>query len=151
MITSSLDELIDNPSTIVVRLLVSTPSFLEKYKSVSEFYRAFSNSNHSIGGMSNRTFVKRVLKGGCYLPFIHNGLSELIFILTLKPEKKTTLILTSIKLRFGKLIPRSNIEITDFSHPSNNDLREFLSLKGSMGLIQPIKETYFRKSKTNPS
>lgn len=141
-VSNVLPELQNNPSAIVVRVVTPLKVYLSKYKSASEFYRAFSISLNSIGGMSNRAFVKRVLKGGYYLTLTSENQCQLIFILILKDNKKTPLILTSIKMRFNKLLEASNITITDFDEGINDDLRDVLSLKGAMGMIQPIRESY---------
>ena len=132
----------DNP-IIVVSISTPITDFLTEYLSPSEFYRMFSQSLQSIGGMSNRTFVRRVIKGGYYLHNVSGGKMDIDFIFILKQNRKTEIVLASIKMRFRKLLTKSEISITDFEHKSNDDLRTMISLKGGRSLLQPIRESYF--------
>jgi hypothetical protein len=93
--------------------------------------------------MSNRTFVRRVIKGGYYLHNVSGGKMDIDFIFILKQNRKTEIVLASIKMRFRKLLTKSEISITDFEHKSNDDLRTMISLKGGRSLLQPIRESYF--------
>jgi hypothetical protein len=104
----------------------------------------FSQSLQSVGGMSNRTFVRRVIKGGYYIHSVSNGKMNIDFILILKPNKRTEMVLAVIKMRFRKLLKSSEIIITDFENKSNDDLRELINLKVSGSLLQPIRESYFQ-------
>lgn len=138
-------KLTGDSSVIVVSISSPLKEFLTDYLSPSEFYRMFSQSLQSVGGMSNRTFVRRVIKGGYYLHNVSSGMMNIDFILILKPKKRTEMVLAGIKMRFRKLLKSSEITITDFEHKSNDDLRELINLKGSGSLLQPIRESYFVK------
>jgi hypothetical protein len=138
-----LPKLTGDTSVIVVSISSPLKEFLTDYLSPSEFYRMFSQSLQSVGGMSNRTFARRVIKGGYYIHSVSNGKMNIDFILMLKPNKRTEMVLAVIKMRFRKLLKSSEIIITDFEHKSNDDLRELIKLKGSGSLLQPIRETYF--------
>ena len=139
-----LPKLTGDSSVIVVSIQTPIREFLSLYLSPSEFYRKFSQSLQSLGGMSNRTFVRRVIRGGYYLHNVSEGLMKLEFIFILKPNKKTQMVLLGIKMRFKKLLGNAEISVTDLENGSNDDLRELISLKGSGSMIQPIRETYFR-------
>ena len=138
-----LPKLTGDTSVIVVSISSPLKEFLTDYLSPSEFYRMFSQSLQSVGGMSNRTFVRRVIKGGYYIHSVSNGKMNIDFILILKPNKRTEMVLAIIKMRFRKLLKSSEIIITDFEHKSNDDLRELINLKGGGSLLQPIRESYF--------
>jgi hypothetical protein len=139
-----LPKLTGDTSVIVVSISSPLKEFLTDYLSPSEFYRMFSQSLQSVGGMSNRTFARRVIKGGYYIHSVSNGKMNIEFILILKPNKRTEMVLAVIKMRFRKLLKSSEIIITDFEHKSNDDLRELINLKGSGSLMQPIRESYFQ-------
>jgi hypothetical protein len=139
-----LPKLTGDTSVIVVSISSPLKEFLTDYLSPSEFYRMFSQSLQSVGGMSNRTFVRRVIKGGYYIHNVSNGKMNIDFILILKPNKRTEMVLAVIKMRFRKLLKSSEIIITDFENKSNDDLRELINLKGSGSLLQPIRESYFQ-------
>jgi len=139
-----LPNLTGDTSVIVVSISSPLKEFLTDYLSPSEFYRMFSQSLQSVGGMSNRTFVRRVIKGGYYIHNVSNGKMNIDFILILKPNKRTEMVLAVIKMRFRKLLKSSEIIITDFENKSNDDLRELINLKGSGSLLQPIRESYFQ-------
>ena len=139
-----LPKLTGDTSVIVVSISSPLKEFLTDYLSPSEFYRMFSQSLQSVGGMSNRTFARRVIKGGYYIHSVSNGKMNIDFILILKPNKRTEMVLAVIKMRFRKLLKSSEIIITDFEHKSNDDLRELINLKGSGSLMQPIRESYFQ-------
>ncbi len=132
----------DSP-VIVVSISAPLTDFLTEYLSPSEFYRKFSQSLQSVGGMSNRTFVRRVIKGGYYLHNVSGGKMDIDFIFILKPNRKTEIVLASIKMRFRKLLKKSEISITDFENKSNDALRDLINLKGGRSLLQPIRESYF--------
>ena len=123
-----LPKLTGDTSVIVVSISSPLKEFLTDYLSPSEFYRMFSQSLQSVGGMSNRTFARRVIKGGYYIHSVSNGKMNIDFILILKPNKRTEMVLAVIKMRFRKLLKSSEIIITDFEHKSNDDLRELISL-----------------------
>jgi hypothetical protein len=139
-----LPKLTGDTSVIVVSISSPLKEFLTDYLSPSEFYRMFSQSLQSVGGMSNRTFARRVIKGGYYIHSVSNGKMNIDFILILKPNKRTEMVLAVIKMRFRKLLKSSEIIITDFENKSNDDLRELINLKGSGSLLQPIRESYFQ-------
>ena len=139
-----LPKLTGDTSVIVVSISSPLQEFLTDYLSPSEFYRMFSQSLQSVGGMSNRTFARRVIKGGYYIHSVSNGKMNIDFILILKPNKRTEMVLAVIKMRFRKLLKSSEIIITDFENKSNDDLRELINLKGSGSLLQPIRESYFQ-------
>jgi hypothetical protein len=97
--------------------------------------------------MSNRTFVRRVIKGGYYLNNVSGGKMDIDFIFILRPNRKTEIVLASIKMRFRKLLKNSEISITDFENKTNDTLRDLINLKGGRSLLQPIRESYFNSLK----
>ena len=138
-------ELRNDPNVAFMFVRVRVEDFRKKCESPSHFYRLLSQSNNSIGRMSNRNFTRRVLKGGGYFTqLMVNGEIHIYFLLMLKEGKNTEIIRSNFKMRTQKILPTSGVKVLPFSEIEDSEVSDFIINSSEMKMIQPIRETYLK-------
>ena len=62
----TLQDILKNPNTLIVRVRMDIFKFIEKFRSPSHYFRTLAHSNSSIGRRKNREFFKKYVEGGAY-------------------------------------------------------------------------------------
>ena len=139
----TLQDILKNPNTLIVRVRMDIFKFIEKFRSPSHYFRTLAHSNSSIGRRKNKEFFKRYIEGGAYRTDLsENEIITFTIVLKLKDKTRTPTIDTSLKLRIQKLVNGSDINITTIEEESNENLiRLFTKRKGSE-LFQPFGKVY---------
>ena len=139
----TLQDILKNPNTLIVRVRMDIFKFIEKFRSPSHYFRTLAHSNSSIGRRKNKEFFKRYIEGGAYRTDLsENEIMTFTIVLKLKDKTRTPTIDTSLKLRIQKLVNGSDITITTIEEESNENLiRLFTKRKGSE-LFQPFGKVY---------
>ena len=139
----TLQDILKDPNTLIVRVRMDIFKFIEKFRSPSHYFRTLAHSNSSIGRRKNKEFFKRYIEGGAYRTDLsENEIMTFTIVLKLKDKTRTPTIDTSLKLRIQKLVNGSDITITTIEEESNENLiRLFTKRKGSE-LFQPFGKVY---------
>ena len=139
----TLQDILKDPNTLIVRVRMDIFKFIEKFRSPSHYFRTLAHSNSSIGRRKNKEFFKRYIEGGAYRTDLsENEIMTFTIVLKLKDKTRTPTIDTSLKLRIQKLVNGSDITITTIEEETNENLiRLFTKRKGSE-LFQPFGKVY---------
>jgi len=139
----TLQEILKDPNTLIVRVRMDIFKFIEKFRSPSHYFRTLAHSNSSIGRRKNKEFFKKYIEGGAYRTDLsENEIMTFTIVLKLKDKTRTPTIDTSLKLRIHKLVNGSDITISTIEEESNENLiRLFTQRKGSE-LFQPFGQVY---------
>ena len=139
----TLQEILKDPNTLIVRVRMDIFKFIEKFRSPSHYFRTLAHSNSSIGRRKNKEFFKKYIEGGAYRTDLgENEILTFTIVLKLKDKTRTPTIDTSLKLRIQKLVNGSDITISTIEEETNENLiRLFTKRKGSE-LFQPFGRVY---------
>jgi hypothetical protein len=139
----TLQEILKDPNTLIIRVRMDIFKFIEKFRSPSHYFRTLAHSNSSIGRRKNKEFFKKYIEGGAYRTDLgENEILTFTIVLKLKDKTRTPTIDTSLKLRIQKLVNGSDITISTIEEETNENLiRLFTKRKGSE-LFQPFGRVY---------
>ena len=139
----TLQEILKDPNTLIIRVRMDIFKFIEKFRSPSHYFRTLAHSNSSIGRRKNKEFFKKYIEGGAYRTDLsENEIMTFTIVLKLKDKTRTPTIDTSLKLRIQKLVNGSDITISTIEEETNENLiRLFTKRKGSE-LFQPFGQVY---------
>lgn len=139
----TLQDILKDPNTLIVRVRMDIFKFIEKFRSPSHYFRTLAHSNSSIGRRKNKEFFKKYIEGGAYRTDLsENEILTFTIVLKLKDKTRTPTIDTSLKLRIQKLVSGSDITISTIEEETNENLiRLFTQRKGSE-LFQPFGQVY---------
>ena len=139
----TLQDMLKNPNTLIVRVKMDIFKFIEKFRSPSHYFRTLAHSNSSIGRRKNREFFKKYVEGGAYRTDLsEDGLLTFTIVLKLKENTRTPTMDISLKLRLQKLVSGSSITITTIEEESNENLIRLFTKHKGVELFQPFGKLY---------
>lgn len=122
----SKDYITDDPSWFVFEVKIKLKQFLMRFKTISSFYRLLSQSEYSLGKVSNRTFFKKKFTHGWYRSNIDKESIRFVFILKVKDLKRKEQDIFQLIWRSKRLI-NSPVLIYPLNELTNTDKILFMN------------------------
>lgn len=116
----------DDPSWFVFEVKIKLKQFLMRFKTISSFYRLLSQSEYSLGKVSNRTFFKKKFTHGWYRSNIDKESIRFVFILKVKDLKRKEQDIFQLIWRTKRLI-NSPVLIYPLNELTNTDKILFMN------------------------
>jgi len=110
----------DDPSWFVFDVKIRLKQFLMRFKTIISFYRLLSQSEYSLGKVSNRTFFKKKFTHGWYRAVIDKEVIRFVFVLKVKNLDKKDQDIFQLIWRSKRLI-NSPVLIYSINELSNTD------------------------------
>ena len=116
----------DDPYWFVFEVKIKLKQFLMRFKTISSFYRLLSQSEYSLGKVSNRTFFKKKFTHGWYRSNIDRESIRFVFILKVKDLKRKEQDIFQLIWRSKRLI-NSPVLIYPLNELTNTDKILFMN------------------------
>lgn len=110
----------DNPTWFVFDVRIKLKPFLMRFKTISSYYRMLSQSEYSLGRLSNRSFFKSRFSHGWYRVVIDKEVIRLVFVLKAKKLERKDQDIFQLIWRSKRLI-NSPVLIYPLNELSNTD------------------------------
>jgi hypothetical protein len=110
----------DDPTWFVFEVKIKLKQFLMRFKTIISFYRLLSQSEYSLGKVSNRTFFKKKFTHGWYRAVIDKEVIRFVFVLKVKNLDKKDQDIFQLIWRSKRLI-NSPVLIYSINELSNTD------------------------------
>ena len=110
----------DDPSWFVFDVKIRLKQFLMRFKTISSYYRLLSQSEYSLGKVSNRSFFKNRFSHGWYRAVIDKEVIRFVFVLKVKKSDRKDQDIFQLIWRSKRLI-NSPVLIYSINELSNTD------------------------------
>ena len=110
----------DNPAWFVFDVRIKLKPFLMRFKTISSYYRMLSQSEYSLGRLSNRSFFKSRFSHGWYRVVIDKEVIRIVFVLKAKKLERKDQDIFQLIWRSKRLI-NSPVLIYPLNELSNTD------------------------------
>jgi hypothetical protein len=110
----------DDPSWFVFDVKIRLKQFLMRFKTISSYYRLLSQSEYSLGKVSNRSFFNNRFSHGWYRAVIDKEVIRFVFVLKVKKSDRKDQDIFQLIWRSKRLI-NSPVLIYSINELSNTD------------------------------
>lgn len=110
----------DDPSWFVFDVKIRLKQFFMRFKTISSYYRLLSQSEYSLGKVSNRSFFNNRFSHGWYRAVIDKEVIRFVFVLKVKKSDRKDQDIFQLIWRSKRLI-NSPVLIYSINELSNTD------------------------------
>jgi hypothetical protein len=110
----------DDPSWFVFDVKIRLKQFLMRFKTISSYYRLLSQSEYSLGKVSNRSFFNNRFSHGWYRAVIDKEIIRFVFVLKVKKLDRKEQDIFQLIWRSKRLL-NSPVLIYSVNELSNTD------------------------------